>query len=1644
MKVAFFVLLLALVVSVAAAARKEASNKRGRTLGRNKKLAKNLLAKPRRKRQSMKKQEAAKPKKKRENANELALDMIPDKYEKHTVSVFSDKFDDSKLTKKQWAWPAASDGAMGNEQLANKPSNFFFSGDMSGKAPLRTKEMFDWPLTVTAQIEKDHKCSSHFIVISTSDKFTWDWSASDDAIKFVWNCDTKYILAKGQPKSGAKGAKCAKKGKYEAKVVVKGGVVSFEDDQCETLTARNLMQGQRVYVYIGADQDTPGMKSKFFSVDISQPPKPGPLPPNTVFGDDFTFMHDTRPKMWQRRQIFAKVDNGCGSMPGSPDSLRFTGAKRSVTSQVMDMHRGGSIETCARYGSDKYTKTWNTKSQCQPLDDLDGMEIQWSADGKKFKRLARYIAHQFAEQFQGAEFNCVKHHIDWKQNPELMIPTLYLRWVQISEIDRDARRRIRPGAVRGNFALGKVLAISKPEPAAEVVMKDTLSVANTNYWKYPPTGIRDTNTYGYELGSLFFKGGLEGKRMMRTRQAYGLPLKLKTTVDKSSKCSNHIVGFSTKKDQEWTGFKSSKGMWKFVWNCNFKYIYAPDGRVAKVQCPRDVRYDATINVEKGAVIFKDNGCKDLVLPVSPNMNDQMYVYIGADDKDSEKSRFMNFEISKLAGDVGSTIDIFEQKLLDADFKYFDEKAFKAPVLTASKSATFGFFKEGAVWFSGDFSGQTPMRSVSGFPIPFAVSGQLTKTDECSSQFIVISADPKFQWGWGPSKNAIKFAWNCDDKYIYGTNKKQVTKMKCAKKGDYKFQIQVFDNMIQFGDDECGMLNVKNGLAGAKELFVYIGADQDQPGLRSKFNSLTVTGPFVPPTIKDRRVLMQDNFDFKDSLYEPMWTVAAVTGRADKQCGAVFGNALHFANGGPRVATTKAVDASKGLRVDFALRFGGSSLQCGKMTGPSDGVEVQASADGGKNWKRLIRYDNADYGKMLSTFKRLSVTLDENTAPDLLTDATMIRWIQPQNNKACCGHWAIDNVALWTLEEPGEIIIDDSFGKPNASAWVFPVNEKGACQYGMENNIWFSGDCSGRTPMHSKRLLTAKQGVTITADVDKDAPCSNHFFAISPSKHLRWVAGKPQHNVIKIGWNCDEKYIMTGKTRKSMSCGAQKKFEVTIKITKGEISFVDNVCEGLTFPVPVEETNGPFYVFMGADRFDTKSDGRSKFGTVTIEQAAADPFDKFTVPIYSDDFLKENKALWVYPPHKQNAEKRSGACFFNHTEGAVQFHGDCVGASPMRLKDAVKMPVTIFADADKTAECSSHYVVISPLPNYKWSWEPQPHAIKFAWNCDDKYIYGMQKKEQTKIKCAQRGNRKISVAVEDGLLTFKDGQCAALTMKNPFNATEKFFIYIGADQDEKNMVSEFTTFSVEAPEEPPKLDDVTVMFDNFDFHDNMYAPNWLKEETTGRVDKECGSVNGKSLRFFNAGVRRASSKLLDLSYGANINFFMKFGAGEGPGCMMMNDFKDGVTLQYRTETSGKTNETTEGMWKTLQDYSVATHGAKFRKGFANVSTIIINWDKYPDAMTEKTRLRWIQHDENARPCCDHWALDNVVVKATPHPRRPIGLSADTLIEDSFDEPEFGANAVWWNMFECTGRPSSVLTNSGQSMLVKGKGERMMTV
>ena len=75
----------------------------------------------------------------------------------------------------------------------------FFSGTAMDKGTVRSRMSFqpDKGLHIEMTVDKSHHCSNHYVVLSTKEYFRWTGpaAAEPDAIKFVWSCDTREIVA---------------------------------------------------------------------------------------------------------------------------------------------------------------------------------------------------------------------------------------------------------------------------------------------------------------------------------------------------------------------------------------------------------------------------------------------------------------------------------------------------------------------------------------------------------------------------------------------------------------------------------------------------------------------------------------------------------------------------------------------------------------------------------------------------------------------------------------------------------------------------------------------------------------------------------------------------------------------------------------------------------------------------------------------------------------------------------------------------------------------------------------------------------------------------------------------------------------------------------------------------------------------------------------------------------------------------------------------------------------------------------------------------------------------------------------------------------------------------------------------------------
>merc|ERR1711865_301504 len=111
--------------------------------------------------------------------------------------------------------------------------------------------------------------------------------------------------------------------------------------------------------------------------------------------------------------------------------------------------------------------------------------------------------------------------------------------------------------------------------------------------------------------------------------------------------------------------------------------------------------------------------------------------------------------------------------------------------------------------------------------------------------------------------------------------------------------------------------------------------------------------------------------------------------------------------------------------------------------------------------------------------------------------------------------------------------------------------------------------------------------------------------------------------------------------------------------------------------------------------------------------------------------------------------------------------------------------------DRDDVCANHFVVITKDPNFKFKWGSNPGAIIFAWNCEQKVIYGQGKTDA--VRCAKLGKTQVDISVGEKQVRFEDSQCKGLHLDETFH--DEFYVYLGASQDVIDKASKFFNFDI---------------------------------------------------------------------------------------------------------------------------------------------------------------------------------------------------------------------------------------------------------
>ena len=145
-------------------------------------------------------------------------------------------------------------------------------------------------------------------------------------------------------------------------------------------------------------------------------------------------------------------------------------------------------------------------------------------------------------------------------------------------------------------------------------------------------------------------------------------------------------------------------------------------------------------------------------------------------------------------------------------------------------------------------------------------------------------------------------------------------------------------------------------------------------------------------------------------------------------------------------------------------------------------------------------------------------------------------------------------------------------------------------------------------------------------------------------------------------------------------------------------------------------------------------------------------------------------------------------------------------------------------------------------------------MRFACNFKDtdgvetvKMISGYKKKPIAFAKCSSDDKVIMNVKIQMDMSPSRIMGCSDITTPLPF-LDEPFYVFVGAAKPK--TAARIVNFELMKPEMPPRLKKSIVMFDDFDFHDDIWKPQWTIDETKDRLTN--GAVD--KLRLCNQGRR----------------------------------------------------------------------------------------------------------------------------------------------------------------------------------------------
>jgi len=513
---------------------------------------------------------------------------------------------------------------------------------------------------------------------------------------------------------------------------------------------------------------------------------------------------------------------------------------------------------------------------------------------------------------------------------------------------------------------------------------------------------------------------------------------------------------------------------------------------------------------------------------------------------------------------------------------------------------------GGIRIAGEDQLQRLLTPISGISL---ITGAMRRNDYCDNHIIAVSTDPQLSWSASSISGTIKFAWVCDEKYIYGQTTS--TNDDCNDYGRFTIDITFASDTVMFEDDECGSLTLSDDLAsGSTLLYMYIGADNDSDDAvwRDIEIEYLTTGPTLSPVLaptpqpSSNSTFIYDEFDFFDNK---IW---------NKQCdGCVYSGDSLDITGSDMLQRT--IDPFVGLNT-----ISGSLVK----NDVCDDHFIVISTEDDFEWSLTSTMNSIKftwncnnkyiYGQTNSVYDRCrrrstfiidieisdsEVSFEDDNcgtltlSDDLYSDSSHLYVYVGADNDVNTAQWnwiqlSFDHmVALppptmspttflrpTLTPTPALMTLRDDFDEFDDSIWYEQCD---GCVYLGNGTLEVGGD------QEYMRTIDTFHGLSrISGGLIKNLQCDDHIIAISTDSDLSW-SWTNQVNTIVFVWNCDWKAIYGQYFTTYIDCPTERYYLITITINVETVMFEDDECGTLTLSDKLDDSSGKDpYVYIGAD------------------------------------------------------------------------------------------------------------------------------------------------------------------------------------------------------------------------------------------------------------------------------------------------------------------------------------------------------------------------------------------------------------------------------------------------------------------------------